>query len=244
MRSNYNNYPYILDIYEPEEAPPADGFSVIILLDGTRYSKLFHETITNQLRNRIKTNVEPAIIVGIGHHEEDIPNQRFLDFTAPAQEYHFAFRRGRVMKEVPAGGAVYFMDYLLHQIIPMLHEKYTIDKNKISLYGHSLGGLFVLWSYLTYPDVFSKYAAISPSIWWNNHELLTILQRTEDTYTAPLYMTVGGNEGDMVVDAENFLEKARQKGIHSEFYIAEDENHASVIPTTISRVLRFLKTSE
>lgn len=244
MQSNYNNYPYILDIYVPDEAPPADGFSVIIVLDGTRYSKLFHETVTNQIRNRVKTNIEPAVIVGIGHQEQDIPKQRFYDFTAPAAEYHFPVRRGRAMKEVPAGGAEYFMDYLIHQIIPLLLEKYTINKNKISIYGHSLGGLFVLWSYLTYPNVFYKYAAISPSIWWNNHELVTRLQHVEHSYTAPLYISVGGNEGDMVVDAESFFTKAIQKGINSEFFIAEDENHASVIPTTLSRVLRFLKSTD
>ncbi|MBD8034039.1 alpha/beta hydrolase [Solibacillus merdavium] len=244
MRSNYNNYPYIVDIYVPDEAPPADGFSVIIVLDGTRYSKLFYETLTNQLRNRIKTEIEPAIIVGIGHQEEDIPKQRFYDYTALAAEYHFPVRRGRAMKEVPAGGAEFFMDYLLHQIMPMLYEKYAIDKKKVSIYGHSLGGLFVLWSYLAYPNVFYKYTAISPSIWWNNHELLTMLQHVKNCYSTPLYITVGGNEGDMVVDAENFFEKANLKGIKSELYIAEGENHASVIPTTLSRVLRFLKSTK
>lgn len=244
MQSNYNDYSYIVDIYQPEETPPTEGFPVIIVLDGTRYSKLLYETLANQLRNRKKTKVEPAIIVGIGHLEKDIPKQRFYDFTAPADHYHFPVRRGKVMQEFPAGGAVEFMDYIMHQIMPMLQEKYKIDDKKISLYGHSLGGLFVLWSYLTYPDCFYKYIAISPSIWWNDHELIRTIQQVEKPIAAPLYIGVGGEEGDMVDDAQKFVALASEKWVSCEFYIAECENHASVIPTTMSRVIRFLKSDE
>lgn len=244
MKSNYNNYSYIVDIYIPDEAPPKEGFPVILVLDGTRYSKLFHETMTNQLRNRRKTLVEPAIIVGIGHEEKDLANQRFYDFTAPADHYHFPVRRGKVMYELPAGGSVQLMDYIEQQIIPMLQEKYKINDKKISLYGHSLGGLFVLWSYLSHPDSFYKYVAISPSIWWNNHELFGILQQAEQPFKAPLYIAVGGEEGDMVDDAQKFVAMASEKWNNCKFYIADSENHASVIPTTMSRVVRFLKSGE
>lgn len=244
MQSNYNNYSYIVDIHVPDEAPPAEGFPVVIVLDGTRYSKLLHETLTIQLHNRRKTKVEPAIIVGIGHHDQDIPNQRFYDFTAPADSYHFPVRRGKIMKELPAGGAVEFMDFIVQQVIPMIQDQHQINAQKISLYGHSLGGLFVLWSYLTYSETFYKYVATSPSIWWNDHELFGILQQAEQHFTAPLYIAVGGEEGDMVDDAQKFSAIASEKWINSEFFIAESENHASVIPTTMSRVLRFLKSGE
>ena len=58
------------------------------------------------------------------------------------------------------------------------------------------------------------------------------------------HFTVGGAEGDMVDDAKKFSEIAAEKGIKNEFYIAEQENHASVIPTTMSRVLRFLRSEK
>lgn len=54
MQSMYNGYSYIVDIYEPNEIPPAEGFPVIIVLDGTRYNKLMYETMAMQLRNRKK----------------------------------------------------------------------------------------------------------------------------------------------------------------------------------------------
>lgn len=242
MKSQFNAYDYIVDYYVPEEEAPDNGFSVTIVLDGTRYGKMMKETLHNQLRNRMKTGVEPAIIVGIGHHEKDIPEQRFYDFTAPATEYKFPVRRGRVMEKMPAGGSEKLMQFIFEQVIPTLHKQYPINPDKIAVYGHSLGGLFVLWSYLKYPGKFSKYVALSPSIWWNDYELFTTLDASRGNYTSPLYITVGGAEGDMVDDAKKFSEFALEKGIVNEFYVADHENHASVIPTTMSRVLRFLKS--
>lgn len=241
LKSVFNNYEYQLDIFVPEEAPPAEGFPVIIVLDGTRYARMMHDTLANQLRNRLKTGVEAAIIIGIGHHEKDIPNQRFYDFTAPADNYSFPMRRGKEMQPLPAGGAEQLMQYLTEQVLSHIAKQCEVNLENVSLYGHSLGGLFVLWSYLQHPHVFTKYVALSPSIWWNKHELFGILQRTDIQNPAPLYMTVGGEEGDMVDDAQKFHEIAHTKGIPSEFYVAECENHASIIPTTMSRVLRFIK---
>ncbi|WP_274310350.1 alpha/beta hydrolase [Solibacillus daqui] len=241
MKSTFNDYEYQLDIFVPEEAAPAEGFPVIIVLDGTRYARMMHDTLANQLRNREKTGVEAAIIVGIGHHEKDIPNQRFYDFTAPAENYKFPMRRGKEMQPLPAGGAEKLMQYITGQVLPHMAKQYEVNPENVSLYGHSLGGLFVLWSYLQHPHVFTKFAALSPSIWWNEHELLGILQSTDLQNPAPLYITVGGEEGDMVDDAQKFHEIAHTKGIQSEFYVAEWENHASIIPTTMSRVLRFIK---
>ena len=241
MKSTFNDYEYQLTIFVPDEAAPKEGFPVTIVLDGTRYARMLQDTLNNQLRNRAKTGVEAAIIVGIGHAEQDIPNQRFYDFTAPAESYSFPMRRGKEMQPLPAGGADKLMRYITDQVLPHVAENFDVNPENVAIYGHSLGGLFVLWSYLQHPNVFTKYVALSPSIWWNNHELLDTLQTADVTNPVPLYITVGGEEGDMVEDALKFHEVARNKGIESEFYIAQHENHASIIPTTMSRVLRFLK---
>ena len=40
------------------------------------------------------------------------------------------------------------------------------------LFGHSLAGYYVLWQLFHHQASFQRYIAISPSIWWNEHELL------------------------------------------------------------------------
>lgn len=240
MKSQFNDYEYKIEIYVPDETAPAEGFPVILVLDGTRYARMMHDTLTNQLRNRIKTEVAPAIIVGIGHDEKDIPNQRFYDYTAPAASYKFPVRRGKEIDPLPAGGAEKLMQYLTEQVLPHVAKQYEVNPEIVSIYGHSLGGLFVLWSYLQHPHTFTKYIALSPSIWWNEHELVGHLEKAVIKNPSPLYISVGGKEGGMVEDAMRFRDKAEEKGIRNEFFIAQDENHASIIPTTMSQVLRFL----
>lgn len=241
MKSQFNDYDYKLEIYVPDEAAPAEGFPVILVLDGTRYARMMHDTLVNQLRNRVKTGVTSAVIVGIGHDEKDIPNQRFYDFTAPAVRYKFPVRRGKEIDPLPAGGAEKLMQFLTEQVLPHLAKDYEVNPENVSIYGHSLSGLFVLWSYLQHPHTFTKYVALSPSVWWNEHELLGQLEKAVINNPSPLFISVGGKEGDMVKDARKLKDMAEAKGIHSEFFIAQHENHASIIPTTMSRVLRFLK---
>lgn len=243
MLSQYNGYEYEIDVHVPKEAAPEEGYSVVFVLDGQRYSKMMERVLQSQIRMAMKTGVKPLLIVGIGHQEADVPQQRFYDFTAPAETYHFPKRRGRDMPVMPAGGAEKLMDFLIKQLLPFLATTYTVNEKDVAIYGHSLGGLFVLWSYVQHPHVFSQYVALSPSVWWNKHELLTLIHETNKTYSAPLFITVGGEEGDMVDDAARFVQIAATKHIPSTFYVAQEENHASIIPTTMSRVLRFLKAS-
>ncbi|NEU03207.1 ferri-bacillibactin esterase BesA, partial [Escherichia coli] len=47
-----------------------------------------------------------------------------------------------------------------------------IDKKRQTIFGHSLGGLFVLQVLLTKPDAFQTYIAGSPSIHWNKPFIL------------------------------------------------------------------------
>ncbi|MFY0782910.1 hypothetical protein AB1K18_21860 [Peribacillus simplex] len=66
--------------------------------------------------------------------------------------------------------------------------------------------------------------ASSPSIWWNDHEVLLHADRDHWINQRRL-ITVGSEEGFMVEDAK--------------FLYAMDENHSSVVPTIMSRVFGF-----
>ena len=240
MFSTHCQYDYPIKVLVPKIEAPAEGFPVLFVLDGQRYSDMIYSVMENQIRNSPKTKVDPFIIVSIGHQEDNVVNRRFYDFTAPAEKYTFPIRRGKKMQEVPAGGALNFKNFIKEELIPYVRAQYAVNSEQFYLYGHSLGGLFTLWTYLTDPQLFTKYVAISPSIWWNNHELLQQLQQASYQNLPPLAIYVGGEEGDMVDDAMTFYNNQRSSSTITSFYIALKENHASVIPTTISKALRFL----
>ncbi|MFP7493158.1 alpha/beta hydrolase-fold protein [Terribacillus saccharophilus] len=229
---------YHVQIYVPDQAPPSEGFPVIYVLDGNAYFGYGADTIRNQSFNGLKTGIEPAIIVGIALKAEDaiIRERRFYDFTPPAAAYKYPdrFKNTTIDKH---GGADIFLDWIVEELQPKILENYAVDLKKQCLYGHSLGGLFTLYSMFRRPEAFQCYLAISPSIWWNEKHIYSFVHDTKDVR---LFIGVGKEEGIMVEDATAFYHRLPIVLEESTAYhIADDENHASVVPTTMSRAFRY-----
>jgi hypothetical protein len=119
------------------------------------------------------------------------------------------------------------------------------------LFGHSLSGLFVLWTLFTRAELFQYYLASSPSIWWNDHEILAYADEwcNYGHMTRPekrkLMITVGSEEAFMVDDAKGLFSKLSAYSLPNleiEHYVAPNENHASVVPTIMSRAFRLLNS--
>ncbi|MEK9196759.1 alpha/beta hydrolase [Ureibacillus sp. FSL E2-3493] len=237
--SNYTNYKYDISVYVPSIEVPTEGFPIIYVLDGLSYFPLAKQIIHLQSRNSAKTKIENAIVVGICHREETMHSRRFYDFTAPAEKVHFpAHTKGKLNHIKEVGGAENFSSFITKELKPIIESQFKINKSKQSIYGHSLSGYYVLWSYLTKPNEFQTSIAVSPSIWWNNRELFCYLQNCDVNKLGSLYMIVGEREGFMVEDAVRFY-KELPTSIYQQLFIAMDENHASVVPTTMSRAFRF-----
>jgi uncharacterized protein len=114
-----------------------------------------------------------------------------------------------------------------------------VNEKPQTLYGHSLAGYYTLWCFLTNSCAFQSHVAISPSIWWNGKELFDYLKRANPINSKKLFIAVGENEGFMVEDAKAFYKDVSADT--KDLYIAMDENHASVVPATMSRATRFIK---
>ncbi|WP_107943216.1 alpha/beta hydrolase [Metasolibacillus fluoroglycofenilyticus] len=242
MYSTYCKYDYPIEVFVPETPAPEGGFPVIFVLDGQRYAQMMFIAMENQMLMSEKTGVQPNIIVSVGHNQDGDRNRRFYDFTAPAEQYHFPTYKGKKIEPVPVGGAADFKQFFIEELIPYICANYNVNRAHFSLYGHSLGGLFSLWCYLTESNLFEKYVAVSPSIWWNNHELLQILHETTEKRLTPVAIYVGGEEGEMVDDAMTFYNNRHSASLLAQFYVALEENHASVVPTTLSKALRFISS--
>ena len=61
----------------------------------------------------------------------------------------------------------------------IVEKAVAIDKSRQALFGHSLGGLFVLDVLFTHSDAFDTYIAGSPSIWWGKREILNLVPAFE-----------------------------------------------------------------
>jgi predicted alpha/beta superfamily hydrolase len=241
------NLAYRIMITEPKEAPPAQGYPVIYALDGDAVFNTLAEAA--RLQTRKPHGYDPVVVVGIGYpsREPFDMTRRCYDLTMPAEEENLPVRPdGRAWPE--HGGADAFLDFIETILKPEIQQRYPIDPHRQTLFGHSLGGLFVLHALFSRPQTFNSYVAGSPSIWWNHHAVLREKPSFEDAVQrgeveARLLITIGADElHDMVEGAKQLAESLlplAAVGFHSELLKFPDEDHVSVLPAAISRVIRF-----
>jgi predicted alpha/beta superfamily hydrolase len=137
----------ILEIVLPENFSQKSGekYEVIYLLDGEWNINLvpYIHRFTAQ-----EGFLPPAIFVGLPNTYLNGVNQRDRDF-------------------LPANGANKFLDFLKKEVIPTIEKKYPTNGER-TLFGHSYGGLFVGYTFLTDPELFNSYLASDPAFQWNN----------------------------------------------------------------------------
>jgi predicted alpha/beta superfamily hydrolase len=71
----------------------------------------------------------------------------------------------------PTGGGEKFTDFMEQELIPFIDKHYPTTKERIFV-GHSLGGLMVINTLMKRPELFTKYVAIDPSLWWDDQKSL------------------------------------------------------------------------
>ncbi|MCV0383885.1 MAG: prolyl oligopeptidase family serine peptidase [Erythrobacter sp.] len=152
---------YLVRLGLPEGEVPAKGRPALWLLDG----KAALEFVDPALLTSGDAGTHP-VIIAIGH---DTPlrldaAERVRDYTPGTGS---SDGRGR-----PGGGADAFLEVIEHRIRPAIEARVHLDPSRQALWGHSLGGLFVLHALSERPDLFSLHFAASPSLWWNDGAIM------------------------------------------------------------------------
>lgn len=238
---------YRMMVWTPEGAAPAAGFPVIYLLDANATFGTMVETV--RLLSMGPYQIEPSIVVGIGY-ETDKPlhtQRRFYDYTVFASDDELPPRKDDSPWPL-TGGAEHFLLFIEHELKPLIERIYPVNKSRQTLFGHSLGGLFVLYTLFMKGDAFQNYVAGSPSIWWKNEHIVPYAERLKEAaqvspLRSSLYIGIGSQEKPhMVRDAKlmyEHLSAADIPGFNVEYHCFEDEGHLSIIAPLIGRALRF-----
>ena len=99
--------------------------------------------------------------------------------------------------------------FLREELIPFVEKHYRTNSFRI-LHGHSVGGLFTMYTLFNYPDLFTAYVAGSPwfqtndQYWLKNIEKMAKVRKVDDKF---LFMTVGKEEAELTIDTFKELEK-------------------------------------
>lgn len=166
-------------LQRPEGPAPAPGYPVFYTLDGNAAFALAAQLARNRASRPPVLRPDGVLVVGIGHpvaHVIDQPS-RARDYTPPTPGQP---------PSATHGGADLLLDFIEHTLQPQLAQALPLDPQRQTLFGHSFGGLMVLHTLFTRPAMFTRYAAASPSIWWNQAQILDSCTRFEAAHaTAP-----------------------------------------------------------
>jgi predicted alpha/beta superfamily hydrolase len=240
---------YLVYTAVPTEPAPPGGWPVVYVLDGNAWFSLFAQQSRLMARRPDKGGVVPAVIVGVGYPGSRPFNteRRTRDFTPPAPV--------RAPPPAPggrswsaSGGADEFLAFLVKELRPLIEQEFKIDPVRQALFGHSLGGLFVLHALFTQPDSFQYFIAASPSVWWNDRYII----EEADSFAArvkkqgidrSLLIAFGADElPEMVADPKALFERIKPlagHGLHLQLSEIAHEEHVSVAPVAFNRLMRF-----
>jgi predicted alpha/beta superfamily hydrolase len=247
-----DGYPYQIFISKPQGAAPPEGYPVLYVLDANAMFAGFAET--RRILSYMNSDLGKTIIVGIGYKTDKAYDvRRIYDFV---QDFQKPIMPAQVPLAVyKAGGRDAFAHFILDRLKPELARRYSINANRQALFGHSFGGLFALYLLYSHPTQFHAIIAASPSIWWNDQEIVT----EERAFAAKLMQgkiqgpvssirVVTGELDETAVENIDAVALARRLeplsayGLRSEFEMFKGETHITVPSRSVTSTLRFAFT--
>lgn len=230
----------------PKIAPPPQGYSLIVALDGSKTQPLFRD-----LRNRVAARA-PVAIAGITY---PAAGRRWLDLTSPAKVLlNPPSGTWRAPDDRQTGGRGVFLAMLRRHLLPQLQQELPLNVAQATLYGHSLGGLFVFHALFNDPTLFARYAAADPSTWWNAGEVVSEAKAfaggvlaAGGTLTPPRGLMLlrargtaqGGRVGPVMIDTALTTVLSGISGLELTYELMPDEDHGSIVAPSVAQTLNW-----
>ena len=212
LRDPASGHTWRVWLQRPEGPAPAGGYPVFYTLDGNASFALAAQLARNRASRPPVLRPDGVLMVSIGH-----PLDRVIDHPSRARDY-----TPPAPGQPPGaaqGGADVLLDFITHTLRPQLAQALPLDPQRQTLFGHSFGGLMVLHTLFTRPRMFTRYAAASPSIWWNQAQILDSCARFEAAHAKPprpfraqLQLCAGGleNADDAATVARAAIQRERR----------------------------------
>lgn len=227
----------------PAAPPPAAGYPLLVMLDGN--------AAFDALTPALLSAAPGLAIVGLGH---DTP----LRFDVLARSRDYTPPRGPgdpspdpQRPERLIGGAALFLDILCSELLPAALAGLPVDPRRTTLWGHSLAGMFVVYTLLTRPRAFARFAAASPSIWWGDEWMLGLEAQSDLSGEggASALVMLGDSERRSSPTGPHWdgpaphtlemVERLRRRGLPVACEIFAGLGHAATLPASLPPTLRF-----
>ncbi len=212
-------------VYLPQaaESDPDLRFPVLYMFDG--HNVFFDEDATYGkswgLGEYLDTHQVPLIVAAIECNHD--PNNGRISEYAP---YSFSSRSFGTIK----GRGPMTMDWLIHSFKPEIDRRYPTkpDRRHTFIGGSSMGGLMSLYAVCCFNTVFSRAAALSPSLTFAPDHLKALICTAEIGKDTVLYMDMGEAELGWHNTSRTFWRFSRQlaeRGVRVTARIVPDGKH-------------------
>ncbi len=204
---------------------PQDAFGGIVWgVDETAQALI----LTNQ--------IEPLIIVGIYNSGE-----KRIDEYTPVKSAGGKMR-GR------GGNADAYGRMIIEELKPFIDKEYLTkpEREFTGLGGSSLGGLVSLHLGFKRPDIFSRLAVMSPSVWWAYNQIIRETALIGERLPLRIWLDIGRKEGTRIKHQvralkEILLANGWQNGLDLAYFEFPEARHEeSAWAARFGEVLKFL----
>ena len=132
-----------------------------------------------------------------------------------------------------SGGGSKFLQFIETEVVPLVGKNYRTLPFRVFA-GHSLGGLFVVYSFVEKPDLFNAYIAASPVLGWDNSYVIKRAETVfkQDKQWKKRLFAAMGDEPEYMAGFNSFqslLKREKPKDFEFAFQQFKDENHGSVV---------------
>jgi hypothetical protein len=156
-------------------------YPLLIVLDAG-LSQDFFLTLGMERWNQLWQRSGPVIFVGV----ETVDRQRELlpPTSVPEERERYP----------SAGNSTQFRTWLAETVLPMLRDNYRTNGHAF-LIGESAAGHFVVETWIEQPALFDGYAALSPSLQWNDQSLSRRFSAMKAGERPPLFLSLADEGG-------------------------------------------------
>ncbi len=164
-------------------------------------------------------SVPPMLVVGIDHG-----GQHRIDELTMSPDRRFKGGQGNA-----------YATFVMDEVMPFITATYGIEHDPASTYigGSSLGGLMTLELLRQHPDVFAGGIVMSPSVWWNDDEIVKQLEEDASALAGKrVWLDIGSREGQPGPNREHLIglvrrlaEALERQDVDVQLVVAEGGQH-------------------
>ncbi len=195
------------------------SYPVLYMPDGGIKEDFPHvaNTIALLIRNG---EIAPLILVGVEN------TNRGLDMTSKSEvDYDLTM--------IPInGGSTAFRKFFGSELRPEIQKRYRCN-GETALVGESLAGLFVVETLITEPDLFDRYIAFDPALWWNEANLVNQAANTvsDESYSGKVLWLASSDAVDIAAHVERLevtLKGEANAGMRWKYKPNPAEKHSTI----------------